>query len=71
MRYQPKKVSYPQSSEELHVVTPTGKSVYITNNLELAKQHKGLAFGFKVIRVTTIKEEVDLKARKPKLAAVA
>jgi hypothetical protein len=51
-------VAYPQVVQEYHVVTPYGKTVYITNDPELAKKHAGIKLGFKVIVVTTIKHEL-------------
>jgi hypothetical protein len=54
---------YPQVAQEYHVVTPAGKSVYITNDPELAFKHQGVkSFGFKVIQVITTKQELDLAA---------
>lgn len=50
---------YPQEAVEFHVVTPTGKTVYITNDAELAFKHPTVkAYGYRVIRVTTIKEQI-------------
>jgi hypothetical protein len=56
--------SYPQTKTEFHVVTATGKPVYITNDPQLALEHPGIkAFGYRALVVTTLLEELTSPAK--------